>query len=267
MAARIKPKVGDVFEVSLLDGQYAYLQMVSDSEFGDIVRVLAGRFGSACSDIASLVDEPHEYMMLAALRILLSEGHARRVGNLPVPAHGAWSGLQYTLISGRSGRVERRVLSDGGRSALGQFDVLPPPSERRSIPLAWLGPSLYAVSHLMASRDAGLEPSEVEQWMTERGILGQVQAAAGSGLPADDAGTRHFAVFAPGARLKGVIAELRRVGFAAEVFDPPDGDVRLLVITAVEPGSASVNDQWDEVAAIVEAAGGEYDGWEAEVGP
>jgi hypothetical protein len=118
----------------------------------------------------------------------------------------------------------------------------------------------------MASRDAGLEPGELEQWKKEHGVLMPGQQAAGPGSPDEGAGPQHFAVFAPGAKLKGVIADLRRVGFSAEVFDDPDADARLLVITAVEPRSGSVNDQWDQVAPIVEAAGGEYDGWEAEVG-
>jgi hypothetical protein len=266
MAARIRPRVGDVFEVRLLDGQYAYLQMVGETGMGEVVRVLAGRFRSAREDIAQLVGEPHEYMMFAEVGLLAREEYVRRVGNHAVPPHGAWTGLRYTLGHGRSGTVERRVLSDGGRSALGLFDVLPPPSERRSVPLWWMGPSLDVVCHLMASRDAGLEPEELEQWKKEHGVLKPGQEAAEPGSPDEGTGTRHFAVFAPGAKLEGVIAELRRVGFAAEVFDDPDTDARLLVITAVEPRSASINDQWDQVAAIVEAAGGEYDGWEAEAG-
>ena len=68
-----------------------------------------------------------------------------------------------------------------------------------------------------------------------------------------------------GARLDDVIAKLRRQGFAAEVSDDPDAETRLLVITAGPSVTAPVNAQWDQVAAIVEAAGGEYDGWEAEV--
>ena len=260
MAPRIKPKAGDVFEVTLRDGRYAYLQMVCDSGFGDVVRVLPGRFGSVCDDVASLVDQPHEYMMFVDLRNLVREGYAVRVANHPVPAQGAWAGLRYALVHGRSGKIDRRVLSDG-RSAVEQVAVLPPASERRSVPLWWIGPAMDVMYHLMASRDRGLEPGELAEWKRKRGIVDPDGAAGASGL---DGGTRHFAVFPNGARLDSVIAELRQQGFGAEVFDDPDAEARLLVITAEPSVAASVNAQWDQVAAVVEAADGEYDGWEAE---
>jgi hypothetical protein len=137
----MKPKVGDVFEVRLLDGQYAYLQMVGETEMGEVVRVLAGRFPSAREDIAELVGEQHEYMMFAEVELLAREEYVRRVGNHAVPPRGAWTGLRYKLLYGRSQKIERRVLTDDSRSPLGQFDVLPPPSERRSSPLWWMGPA------------------------------------------------------------------------------------------------------------------------------
>jgi len=169
MAPRVTPGTGDVFEVTLFDGRYAYLQMVCDSGFGDVVRVLPGRFGSAREDVASLADEPHEYMMFADLRNLVGEGHAVRVANCPVPAYGAWTGLRYVLIYGRSGKIDRRVLSDG-RSAIGQVAVLPPAYERRSVPLWWIGSGTDVVYHLMASCDRGLEPGELAEWKRESGI-------------------------------------------------------------------------------------------------
>lgn len=262
MAPRAKPKTGDVFEVTLCDERYAYLQMVCDSGFGDVVRVLPGRFRSAREEVASLVDEPHEYMMFADLRNLVREGHAVRVANCPVPAHGAWTGLRYVLIYGRSGKIDRRVLSDG-HSAVEQVAVLPPGPERRSVPLWWIGPGMDVVYHLVASSDRGLEPGELEEWKRKHGIL-DPESGAGSS-DSDEGGTRHFAVFPKGARLDGVIAELRQQGFDAEAFDNPGVEGRLLVITAPPSRTDSVNSQWDQVAGVVEAAGGEYDGWEATV--
>jgi hypothetical protein len=64
----------------------------------------------------------------------------------------------------------------------------------------------------------------------------------------------------------GVFAQLRTRGFDAEVFTDPDVEGQLLVITPQPSVSDSTNDQWDRIAEIVEAAGGEYDGWETEVG-
>ena len=42
MGRRVKPRAGDVFEVTLRDGRLAYLQMVSETETAELVRVLAG---------------------------------------------------------------------------------------------------------------------------------------------------------------------------------------------------------------------------------
>ena len=232
MARSTRPRVGDVFEIMLSDGQIAYLQLVSDSPVGEVVRVLAGRFEEPCADVRDLVDE----------------------------AHGTWSGLRYMLIRGRSGEVVRRVLSDGSQ-AVEQVPVLPPPGKRRSFPLWWVGPSADAMYHLMASRDRGLEPAELEAWKRERGFL---KPETGTVQLDEAEGARHFAAFAKGAQLDGVIRELGRAGYAAELFDDPDAEEELLVITTGSSVPESVNEQWDQVAGIVESAGGEYDGWEAE---
>src|SRR5260370_22483567 len=105
MGRRVKPKAGDVFEVALRDGQLAYLQMVSETETAELVRVLAGRHESAVADLAPLVGQAHEYLMFVALRILVGDGYARRVGSWPVPK-GCWSGLRLSPRNGRSGNVE-----------------------------------------------------------------------------------------------------------------------------------------------------------------
>jgi hypothetical protein len=244
----------------LSDGQIAYLQLVSDSPVGEVVRVLAGRFEEPCADVRDLVEEAHEYMMFTTVRLLLKDGYAKNAGNFAVPSHGTWSGLRYMLIRGRSGEVVRRVLSDGSQ-AVEQVPVLPPPGKRRSFPLWWVGPSADAMYHLMASRDRGLEPAELEAWKRERGFL---KPETGTAQLDEAEGARHFAAFAKGAQLDGVIRELGRAGYAAELFDDPDAEEELLVITTGSSVPESVNEQWDQVAGIVESAGGEYDGWEAE---
>src|SRR5260370_26406982 len=103
MGRRVKPKVGDVFEVRLRDGRLAYLQMISESAIGNVARVLSGRHESPARDIGSLVDEPHEYLMYAFLGSLERAAFAANMGNWHVPS-GVWWGLKPSTRYDRARR-------------------------------------------------------------------------------------------------------------------------------------------------------------------
>lgn len=260
-----KPKVGDVFEVTLRDGQLAYLQVVHEQSGGDIsevVRVLEGRFASRPSDLPAVVAEPHEYLMFAAPRFMAAEGHARRVGNWPVPQRGGWSGLKYTLVLGRDGHVQAWVLSDG-RTPLERSEVPPPISKRREAPVWQLGPSLDVVDTLMASREGSLEGSEIEKWRAAHGLQGSMGLADDD----DESAVQHFTLFREGADLGEVVAQLESLGFGCSRLTNPDlFDGQLLVVKVGHSEPASIGDQRKRIEQIVRAAGGGYDGWEATTG-
>ena len=262
MATRVKPKVGDVFEVTLRDRRLAYLQMVSESETAEVVRVLAGRFDVPHPDIAALVEAPHEYMMFAELRFLVRDGYARRIGTWPVPSHGVWSGLRYVLLLDASGAIRQRSLGDG-RTAAVRLDALPAPSERKSIPIWEIGDSLFVVDMLAASSEGALEDDQLAEW--RRVNVPEEPADADQDHDIEETpGVQHFAVFAEDAELRGVIADLEKRGFACSVFTDPDAfDGQMLVIDAGSATPGFVDDQWDQVEEAVAAAGGQYDGWEA----
>ena len=61
-------------------GQFAYLQMVSESSVSDVAPVLRGRPSARPADIASAVAEPHEYLILAMLGQLVRGRPATKVG-------------------------------------------------------------------------------------------------------------------------------------------------------------------------------------------
>src|SRR5262247_4115289 len=105
---RVMPQVGDVLEVTLRDGRLAYLQMVSESEIGEVARVLPGRYGSAPGEIGALAAGPRQYLVFAMLRELVRDGYARRLGTWPVPA-GTWSGLRLKPWYDKSRRLEAWV--------------------------------------------------------------------------------------------------------------------------------------------------------------
>ena len=256
---RGKPKPGDVFEVTLRDHRLAYLQMVSETETAEVVRVLAGRYESTPGDLAALVARPHDFLMFVALRILAGDGYAKRVGNWPTPA-GAWSGLRLSARTDRSGKVEGWVVTDG-RYARQRFEELPA-AVRKELPIWQICPSSDVVDIILASRAGGMESRELQAWREANGLR-----AADGVLDSDDQpGVRHFAVFREGVNLDTVMAELKDLGFSCTIFADPDLDGQLLVIKAEESAPGFVDDQWDRVESVVMRAGGEYDGWEASTG-
>ncbi len=260
-----KPKVGDVFELVLRDGQLAYLQVVHEqagADLSEVVRVLAGRFAERPDDLARAVAEPHEYLMFAAPRLMASQGYARLAGNWPVPAGGEWSGLRYTLVLGRGGGYVQAWVLTNGRTPLERAEVAPPVLRRRDAPVWQLGPSLDVVDTLMASREGSLEGSELEAWRQTQGV----ERPKGLLDADDESGVRHFAVLPATAKLSGVLAELDHRGFDCSEFTDPDVDGHLLIIRARDDAPGCINDQWDRVEEVVRASGGEYDGWESSMG-
>ncbi len=259
MAKRVRVQVGDVFEMTLRDGCLAYVQMVSETPIGDVVRVLAGRHCSRPESVASLVAMPHEYLIFAMLVTLVRDGHAQKIGNWPVP-DGAWSGLRLSPRYDKSRRLDAWVVTDG-RNATQRLEHLPD-SLRKELPIWQIGDSVHVLDMLRASNAGGLEASELEAWRRQHGL--RADSAQSEEHDEDGPGVAHFALFGTDARLDSVIADLGKRGFSCRVVTGPDVDGQVLVIKA-DPLSAPgfIDDQWDLVEEVANAAGGEYDGWEA----
>ena len=263
MAKRVKVRVGDVFEMTLRDGCLAYVQLASETPIGDVLRVLAGRHRSRPESVASLIAAPHEYLIFAMLVTLVRDGHAQKIGNWPVP-EGSWSGLRLSPRYDKSRRLDAWVVTDG-RNATQRLEHLPD-SLRKELPIWQIGDSVHVLDMLRASNAGGLEASELEAWRRQHGLTAD-SAQSAEDDEDDGPGVEHFALFGTDARLDSVIAGLGKRGFSCRVVTDPDVDGQVLVIKA-DPLSAPgfIDDQWDLVEAVVKAAGGEYDGWEAAAG-
>jgi hypothetical protein len=232
--------------------------------FGDVVRVLPGRFDSPQPDTGTLAGMPHEFMMFVSLQELAGHEGVRQVGSFPVPAHGTWNGQRFSVMYRPDLSIRHFALGDG-RTAASIHETLPPAAERRSVPIWLLRPASYVLDVLSASQDGELAPAELDAWRDATGRNDPPAPGPASEEPVEP-GVEHLAVFPKRASLDEVMAELGGLGFSSAVRAAPDFDGQLLVIKpdpAVAPGF--IDDQWGQIEAIVTAAGGEYDGWEAPV--
>lgn len=141
-----------------------------------------------------------------------------------------------------------------------------PDSLRQELPIWQIGDSVHVLDMLRASNAGGLEASELEAWRTQHGLTSD-SAQCEEDDQDDGPGVEHFALSGTDARLDSVIADLGKRGFSCRVVADPDVDGQVPVIKA-DPLSAPgfIDDQWDLVEEVVNAAAGEYDGWEASAG-
>lgn len=245
------PSRGWVYELDIEGQGMAYLQYVCNEEpFGEFCRVLPG-IHRPRPDIRDLVQREADYMIAIPLEASVRLGLLRPVGQETVPP-GVECPPALRIVGTRlpDGSVPWWIVRDSEGER--RVETLRPHEREYTFGSTMTVP-------LLATRIArGWRPSDEHGQPREGGPLPPVQD--------DDVSSNlfHFLYFPDPATAQDVANRLQVQHYDVEVHD--QGPHGWLVRASSNDPERSVDDDMDQLEVVADQAGGEYDGYEVELG-
>lgn len=253
MSRTNRPQLGDVYEVDTPSG-VGYLQYTHEHKLmGSLVRVLPGVFSVPPTDLSELVSGPTRFVVFYPIGATIRDrARVRFVDHFDVPSHARpFPLMKWEKASQEDGKVGW-TLWDGNKSQGTLPAQLSP--DQALLPQVAIFNHNYLVERLATDWTWEHETAAVEASATED---------SGSADSVDVAGAkkvRHLLYFrSESSAHKGATTITDRLRLPASV--EARGDTWLVLVT----GAPETVEDADAIARIAQQAGGEYDGWEAEL--
>jgi hypothetical protein len=260
---RLKAKIGDICEIKTPAG-LAYVQYTHDGrDMGDLVRVLPGLFNTRPTEFAELARQKELYFIFYRLNYALRNRQAEVVSHQPVPSWAQPYPLMRWTLDHRIWKIFKAsdplTLEDHKRTPV--IQTLTPQQKRLSVHL--LRPHPVMVRELARGWTPEREEELRSQDAAEAAEKRKEQPSHGE---ESDQPTRHFLYFATKSNAEKAGKQLRDRGFLVEVRKGAGGEDWLALATKAPPNTGDEMEELrDEMEALAQEFGGEYDGWEAAV--
>lgn len=264
-----KAKIGDVVEIKTPAG-LGYVQYTHEGGTnGELVRVLPGLYSTRPSNLAELAGKKELYFVFYIMNYALRTNQAEVMFNQPIPE---WA-KAYPLMRHAAAfddffkPIRWRIISAASQLTLNELSRTPlltqltPEQEKLSIHEIW--PHAVIVKKLAR----GWTPERAEELrlkdFAERSESGPKQVSDNG---PSSKGMRHFFYFPKKEDAESAGKLLRNRGFLVEVRLGADSKNWLTLAAKAPPATGEQMDELrDEMEALAEQFGGEYDGWEAAI--
>jgi hypothetical protein len=135
LTTRIRPKIGDVIEISTLSG-LAYAQFThKHPTYGALIRVLPGLFPQRPAEFSLLVQQAEQFVTFFPLGAACNRKIVRVVAEEPIPAGAEEFPLFRSGVRAQDGQVHTWWLWDGDREW--KIGALKPEQHRLPIRGIW----------------------------------------------------------------------------------------------------------------------------------
>jgi hypothetical protein len=263
-----KPNIGDIYEIKTPSG-LAYIQYTHDHQaMGKLVRILPGLFRSRPLDFVALAKQKELYFVFYTLKHAIRKQLVEKVSHQPVPEWAVpFPLMKWPANYDRSGKtIAWKIFkaSDDLTIEMHQHTpiirTLSPEQKKLSRYALWPHPAMV----IEIAR--GWTP-ECEEEFRIRDML----AAADRKNYIDkkdefSEGVRHFLYFSKKKDAEEAIKQLSSLGFSNELRKSAGDDKWLvLAIGRVSTSELAMTELRDQLEALAEKLGGEYDGWELAV--
>jgi hypothetical protein len=235
-------------------------------DMGELVRVLPGLFSIRPPNLAELSAERELYFVFYTLSYAIREHQAEVVSHQPVPEWAqAYPDMRWCGAPGPDGKaIAWKIFNASSSLSVAEHARAPviheltPEQRKLSIHQLWPHPVIVKA---LAS---GWTPERAEELQeVAREAKRGAESHPGKGSPE---ALRHYLYFRQRSKAEEASIRLRTHGRSVKVRKGADGKHWLALATQAMPTTAEqMNQTCDEIQALAEELGGEYDGWEAAV--
>lgn len=249
-------KRGDIVEILLPSGRYAYAQQVAEGHVAPLTRVKAGVFTLPLSrsEVLSLMEGEDQFAIQFPLDVLLDSGAGRVVGVSVVPEGFASTPIRvFASKSDRNPEGWYIVAPNGERVSGSEYARQVPSCDQTVLPI-WSVPSIQLFLRMI---DTGWTTAKAKE-----NDLGLPDRSVGSGGPSPilrPPHTYHFSLFRSRRRAEVAAKELGDLGLIVRIMRDRAQE-RVWTLVAAHEGPPNSDDADGLVERLVTDCGGQYTG-------
>jgi len=261
-----KPKIGDLYEIKI-GAELAYIQYThSGAAFGDLIRVLPGKFSARPQDLASLARQKELYFIFTTLYHGLRKKELEFIGNFPIPESAAqFPTMRKEGARSREGKVVNWYIGPAQR-------INPVQELQQALPVRELAPDQKKLS-VFQRWPVSTRALEIAQgWLPERSEELEKAARKEHDKNQQNALNEglqfrfvdHFLYFSKQGNAGQAAERLKSGGWSVEVR--MGADQKNWLVLAKQPAPVEDIEQTrEQLERLADEFHGEYDGWGANV--